>query len=249
MLVRPPGFDPSRKYPLFVVIHGGAASMWRDAWVLRWNYQLLAAPGYVVLLTDYTGSTGYGEAFSQAIQWDPLKGPAEELNEAADEALRRFPFLDARRQAAGGASYGGHLANWLQATTTRYRCFISHAGEADLMMQWGTSDSIFHREVNSGGPIWGQSAVWREQSPVLQAGNHDRGTGFVSPILITVGEMDFRVPANNAVMFYTLQQRLQVPSRLLVFPEENHWILKGENSRYWYAEVQSWLGKYLPAAK
>jgi dipeptidyl aminopeptidase/acylaminoacyl peptidase len=245
MLVRPPGFDPAKKYPLFVVMHGGAANMWRDAWVLRWNYHLLAAPGYAVLLTDYTGSSGFGEKFGQDIQFDPLKGPADEINEAADEALKKYPWLDASRQAAGGASYGGHLANWMEATTTRYKCIISHAGEADLMMQWGTSDGIYGREVNSGSPIWGDSKVWREQSPVLQAGNHDKGTGFLTPILITVGEQDFRVPMNNSIMFFALQQRLQVPSKLITFPDNNHWILKAEDSRYWFSEVQGWLAKYL----
>jgi dipeptidyl aminopeptidase/acylaminoacyl peptidase len=245
MLVRPPNFDAGKKYPLFVVIHGGAANMWRDQWVVRWNYHLLAAPGYAVLLTDYTGSTGYGEKFSRDIRFDPLKGPADEINEAADEALKRFPFLDATRQAAGGASYGGHLANWLAATTARYKCLVSHAGEADLRMQWGTSDSIFGREVNSGGPIWGDAGVWTDQSPVMRAGNHDQGTGFVTPILLTVGEQDFRVPMNNAIMFFTLHQRLHVPSKLLVFPDENHWILKGENHKAWFAEVHGWLAKYL----
>ena len=245
MLIKPPGFDPAKKYPLFVVIHGGAASMWKDAFVLRWNYHLLAQPGYVVLLTDYTGSTGYGEEFARNIQLDPLRTPGDEVNQAADEAIKKYSFIDATRQAAGGASYGGHLANWLQATTTRYRCIISHAGEADLIMQWGTSDSIFNREVNSGGPVWGDSKVWREQSPLLQAGNQAKGTGFKSPILITVGEQDFRVPLNNAYLWFTLNQRLQVPSKLLVFPEAGHWILRGEDSRYWYGEVHAWLAKYL----
>lgn len=245
MIVRPPGFDPAKKYPLFVVIHGGAANMWHDTFVLRWNYHLLAQPGYVLLLTDYKGSTGYGEEFARAIQFDPLKGPAEEINAAADEAIRRFSFIDATRQAAGGASYGGHLANWLQATTTRYKCIISHAGEMDLVMQWGTSDSIFGREVNSGSPVWGDSKIWREQSPVMQGGNHAKGTGFVSPILITVGELDFRVPMNNALMNFAVQQRLDVPSKLLVFPDAGHWILKGEDSRYWYGEVHAWLTKWL----
>ncbi|MDI1319505.1 MAG: prolyl oligopeptidase family serine peptidase, partial [bacterium] len=245
MIVKPAGFDPAKKYPLFVVIHGGAASMWHDTFVLRWNYHLLGAPGYIVLLTDYKGSTGYGEEFARAIQLDPLKGPADEVNEAADEAIKRYSFIDASRQAAGGASYGGHLANWLQATTTRYKCFISHAGEMDLVMQWGTSDSIFGREVNSGTPIWGDSKVWREQSPVMQGGNHAKGTGFVTPILITVGELDFRVPMNNALMNFATQQRLGVPSKLLVFPEAGHWILRGEDSRYWYGEVHAWLAKYL----
>ena len=245
MIVRPAGFDPARKYPLFVVIHGGAASMWKDAFVLRWNYHLLAQPGYVILLTDYKGSTGYGEEFARAIQFDPLKGPADEINEAADEAIKRFSFIDGTRMAAGGASYGGHLANWLQATTTRYKCIVSHAGEADLVMQWGTSDGIFGREVNSGSPVWGESKVWRDQSPVMQGGNHAKGTGFKSPILITVGELDYRVPVNNACMWFALNQRLNVPSKLLVFPEAGHWILRGEDSRYWYGEVHAWLAKWL----
>jgi len=245
MLIKPANFDPAKKYPLFAVIHGGAANMWRDQFVLRWNYHLLAQPGYVVLLTDYKGSTGYGEEFARAIQGDPLKGPADEINEAVDEAVKKYSYVDGSKLAAGGASYGGHLANWLQATTTRYKAIVSHAGEMDLIMQWGSSDSIWGREVNSGGPVWGDQAVWREQSPVLQGGNHAKGTGFTTPILISVGELDYRVPANNALMNFATQQRLNVPSKLLVFPDENHWILKGENSRYFYNEVHGWLAKYL----
>jgi dipeptidyl aminopeptidase/acylaminoacyl peptidase len=245
MLVKPAGFDAAKKYPLFVVIHGGAASMWRDAFVLRWNYHLLARPGYVLLLTDYTGSTGYGEAFAQAIHLDPLKTPGDEVNEAADDAIQRFPFIDGTRQAAAGASYGGHLANWLQATTTRYKAIVSHAGEMDLALQWGVSDGIHHRELTNGGPPWSASKVWRDQSPLYQAGNQAKGTGFKTPILITVGELDYRVPIPNALMNYAVQQRLQVPSRLVMFPDENHWILKGENSRVWYQEVHGWLEKWL----
>jgi dipeptidyl aminopeptidase/acylaminoacyl peptidase len=245
MIVKPANFDPAKKYPLFAVIHGGAANMWRDQFVLRWNYHLLAQPGYVVLLTDYKGSTGYGEEFARAIQGDPLKGPGDELNEAVDEAIKKYSFIDGSKLAAGGASYGGHLANWLQATTTRYKAIVSHAGEMDLVMQWGSSDSIYGREVNSGGPVWGNLPVWREQSPVMQAGNNEKGTGFKTPILISVGELDYRVPANNALMNFATQQRLNVPSKLLVFPDENHWILKGDNSRYFYSEVHGWLAKYL----
>lgn len=244
MLLRPPQ-AAGDKVPLFVVIHGGAASMWRDAYQLRWNYDLLAAPGYAILLTDYVGSTGYGEAFAQGIALDPLKGPGEDVNAAADDALRRFPWLDASRQVAGGASYGGHLANWLQATTTRYKAIVSHAGEMDLALQWGTSDGIYHRELTNGGPVWEGAKVWQQQSPLYQGGNQAKGTGFRTPILITAGELDYRVPVSNALMNFAMQQRLQVPSRLLVFPDENHWILKGENSRLWYGEVQAWLAKWL----
>ena len=132
MIALPPGFDPQKKYPLFVLIHGGPHTMYKDEFFIRWNYHLLAAPGYVVLMTNYTGSTGFGEQFAQAIQGDPLKGPAEEINQAADEAIRQLPWIDATRQAAGGASYGGHLTNWLAVSTDRYKSLVSHAGLYDL---------------------------------------------------------------------------------------------------------------------
>jgi dipeptidyl aminopeptidase/acylaminoacyl peptidase len=239
LVALPPNFDERKKYPLLVLIHGGPHSMWRDQFFLRWNYHLLAQPGYVVLMTDYTGSTGYGEKFAQAIQGDPFIGPAADINEAADEAVRLYPFIDGTRMAAGGASYGGHLANWLQATTTRYKALISHAGLINLESQWGTSDIIWHREVNNGGPVWEQGKVWREQNPIRFAKN------FRTPILLTVGENDFRVPLNQTLENWSVLQRLQIPSRLIVFPEENHWIQKGENSRFFYKELHAWLGKYL----
>jgi dipeptidyl aminopeptidase/acylaminoacyl peptidase len=242
MLVLPPAFDPSKKYPLFVVIHGGPHTMWRDQWVTRWNYHLLARPGYVVLLTNYSGSTGFGAAFAQTIQGDPLRTPGAEVNEAADVALRDHAFIDGNRQCAGGASYGGHLANWLQATTTRYRCLISHAGLINLESQWGTSDTVYGREVNNGGPVWEQGPVWREQNPIRYAAS------FKTPTLVTIGERDFRVPLNNSLEYWTVLQRQQIPSRLVVFPEENHWILKGENSRLFYQEVHDWLARWLTSS-
>lgn len=241
MIALPPRFDQSKKYPLLVLMHGGPHTMWRDNWGLRWNYHLLARPGYVVLLTNYSGSTGFGEAFAQSIQGDPLKGPANEINEAADDAIRQFSFIDSSRQAAAGASYGGHLANWLQATTTRYRTLISHAGLINLESQWGTSDTIYHREVNSGGPVWEQGAVWREQNPIRFAAN------FKTPILLSVGENDFRVPLNQTLENWSVLQRLRIPSKLIVWPDENHWILKGENSKFFYQEVHGWLKKYIGA--
>lgn len=238
-VVLPPGFDPAKKYPLFVLLHGGHANMWRDSITLRWNYHLLASPGYVLLLTDYRGSTGYGEAFTLDILGDPLRGPGEDVNQAADEAIRRYPFIDPTRQAAGGASYGGHLANWLEATTTRYRCLVSHAGLSSLQTQWGSSDSIHHRELMMGGPFWEKPEAWRDQSPVSHA------RSFRTPLLLSVGENDYRVPANNTLEMYAVLQRMRVPSRLLVWPEENHWILKGENGRVFYREVHDWLARWL----
>ncbi len=235
----PAGFDEGKKYPLVILIHGGPYSMYRDQFVLRWNYHLIANARYVVLLTDYVGSTGYGEKFSQDIQGDPLKGPGIELNEAADEAVKKYPFIDGSRMAAGGASYGGHLANWLEATTTRYKCIFSHAGLVNLESQWGTSDTIYGREVTNGGPVWEQGPVWREQNPIRYAKN------FHTPILLSVGERDFRVPMNNTLENWSVLQRLQVPSKLLIFPNANHWILNGEDSRFFYGELLGWLAKYL----
>jgi dipeptidyl aminopeptidase/acylaminoacyl peptidase len=239
MVALPPNFDEHKKYPLFVVMHGGPHSMWRDNWGLRWNYYMLARPGYVVLLTNYSGSTGFGEKFAQSIQGDPFVGPGREINEGADEAIRLFSFVDGTRQAAAGASYGGHLANWLQATTTRYKCLISHAGLINLESQWGTSDTIYSREINNGGPVWEQGSVWREQNPIRFAKN------FRTPILLSVGENDYRVPLNQTLENWSVLQRLQIPSRLIVWPDENHWILKGENSKFFYQEVHAWLKKYL----
>lgn len=239
LLVKPPGFDPAKKYPVFALIHGGAANMWKDYFFLRWNYHLLAAPGYVLVLTDYSGSTGYGEEFANFINLDPLKTPGDEINQAVDEALAKYPFTDATRLAAGGASYGGHLANWLQATTNRYKCLISHAGLINLESQWGTSDAIYHREVTAGGPVWEQGQVWREQNPIRMAAQ------FRTPVLVTVGEKDFRVPLNNTLEYWSVLQRLKIPSRLIVFPEANHWILRGEDSRFFYGEVAAWLKRWL----
>jgi dipeptidyl aminopeptidase/acylaminoacyl peptidase len=243
LLVRPPGFDPAKKYPLFVLIHGGPHGMWTDQFFIRWNYHLLAAPGYVLLLTNYSGSTGFGEKFAQSIQGDPFKGPADEINEAADAAIARYGFIDGSRQCAGGASYGGHLSNWLQASTTRYKCLISHAGLVNLESQWGTSDTIYSREVNLGGPPWEQARIWSEQNPIRYAAK------FRTPVLVTVGENDFRVPLNNSLEYWSALQRMQVPSRLIVFPEENHWVLKGEDRRLFYAEIAAWLERWLEPAK
>ncbi|MCU0225990.1 MAG: S9 family peptidase [Acidobacteria bacterium] len=201
LLVKPPGFDPNRKYPLFVLIHGGPHNMWKDDFVIRWNYHLLAQPGYVVLLTNYSGSTGFGEAFARSIQGDPLEGPANEINQAADEAIKRYAFIDASRQAAGGASYGGHLVNWLAVTTDRYKALVSHAGLYDLRTQWTTSDVVYNRERNIGGPAWEELPLWREQSPFY------RSEKLKTPILVTFGERDYRVPVNNGLEFWTIPCR------------------------------------------
>jgi len=239
MIIRPPGFDPKKKYPLLVFIHGGAASNNPDQIGLRWNYHLLASAGYVILMTDYTGSTGFGEAFAQAIKLDPLKTPGEEIDEAVDVALKRYGFIDGSRMCAAGASYGGHLVNWIEATSTRYRCLISHAGEVDLLTQWGESDGNYGREPTNGGAPWAGGDIWKSQSPITF------GAQWKTPMLLSVGEKDFRVPIGNALENWATLQHQNVPSRLLVWPDAGHWITKAEDSRKFYEEVQAWLRTHL----
>jgi dipeptidyl aminopeptidase/acylaminoacyl peptidase len=239
MLVRPAQFDKTKKYPLFVMMHGGPAISIKENWAYRWHPHVLAGADYAIVMTDYTGSTGYGEKFSQDIQYDPFRGPAQEINEAAAEAIKKYSFIDASRQAAGGASYGGHLANWMQASTAHYKCLIAHAGLVNSISQWGTSDYIWGREVMNGGAPWTDAKVWQDQNPMKYAAN------FKTPILLTVGENDFRVPLNNTIESFHIHQRLKVPSKLIVFPEENHWILKAENSKFHYKEIREWLNKWL----
>lgn len=235
----PPGFDESKQYPLVLFIHGGPFSSSLDADHVRWSPHLLASPGYVVLLTDYTGSVGYGAAFSRNIEGDPLATPGEELIEATDAAIERFDFIDPQRLAATGASYGGHLVNWLLATTDRYDALVGHAGLVDLEGQWATSDVIHHRERMNGGPPWGDSEIWDAQSPSTYADE------FSTPTMLTIGEQDYRVPLNQTLAAWSYLQRMQVPSRLLVFHQADHWIMDGKEARYFWEEVHAWLAEYL----
>ncbi|MEM1080206.1 MAG: prolyl oligopeptidase family serine peptidase [Pseudomonadota bacterium] len=201
-LALPPGFDESKQYPLVLFIHGGPFSSSLDSDHVRWSPHLLASPGYVVLLTDYTGSVGYGAQFSRNIEGDPLATPGQELIEAADAAIERFDFIDADHQAATGASYGGHLVNWLLGTSDRFDAMVNHAGLVDLEGQYSTSDVIYHRELMNGGPVWGDSPVWDEQSPSQYADN------FSTPTLLTIGEKDFRVPVNQTIAAWSYLQRM-----------------------------------------
>ncbi len=239
VVLKPTGFDASKKYPLFVLMHGGPASSFKDVFGYRWNPYILGSAGYVIVMTDYTGSVGYGEKFAQDIQFDPFKGPGLEIQEAAADAIKRFPYIDGTKQAAGGASYGGHLANWMQATTSHYKCLISHAGLVNSEAQWGTSDVIWGRELMNGGAPWVPTKTWKEQNPMRFAAN------FKTPMLLTVGENDYRVPINNTLENWSIHQRLQIPSKLIVFPGENHWILNPDNSKFHYSEIQGWLATYL----
>jgi dipeptidyl aminopeptidase/acylaminoacyl peptidase len=239
LIVLPPAFDPSKKYPLVVFPHGGPHNMTKDQFFVRWNYHLLTSPGYVLLMANYTGSTGFGEAFATAIDQNILRLPAAEIEQAADEAIRAFPFIDGSRQAEVGASYGGYLTNWFEGNTMRFKCLVNHAGLTDNVSMWGATDGAYYWERFNGGPVWEMRGFWRDQSPAAYAAN------FSTPMLITHGEQDFRVPINQAFEIYKLLQRRQVPCRLVIFPDASHWVLKGEDARQHMKEVLDWLKKYL----
>jgi dipeptidyl aminopeptidase/acylaminoacyl peptidase len=235
----PPRFDASKRYPLVIFPHGGPNSMSTDAFSTRWNNYLLASPGYVVLETNYTGSTGFGEKFADDIEKDVLRGPANEILEAIVEAAHRYPYIDDTRQAAAGASYGGYLMNWFNGHTNQFKCIVAHAGAINNESQYGVNDGGWDRELRMGGPIWEKNGQWNEQSPIRYSGS------FRTPTLITQGELDYRVPINESMTTFKILQRRKVPSRLVVFPDEGHWILKGENSRVHMQEVLGWLQRYL----
>ncbi|HEY3839013.1 MAG TPA: S9 family peptidase [Bryobacteraceae bacterium] len=235
----PPKFDAGKRYPILIFPHGGPNSMSTDAFSTRWNNYLLASPGYVVLETNYTGSTGFGEKFADDIEKDVLRGPANEILEAIVEAAHRYPYIDATRQAAAGASYGGYLMNWFNGHTNQFKCIVAHAGAINNESQYGVNDGGWDRELRMGGAIWEKNGQWNDQSPIRYSGS------FKTPTLITQGELDYRVPINESMTTFKILQRRHVPSRLVVFPDEGHWILKGENSRVHMQEVLGWLQRYL----
>jgi dipeptidyl aminopeptidase/acylaminoacyl peptidase len=236
----PPQLDKTRTYPLIVNPHGGPNAMSSDAFSVRWNYHLLTSSGYVLIATNYTGSTGFGEAFANDIERDVLRGPAQEILEAAEEAARRYPFIDRTRQAAVGASYGGYLMNWFNGHTSHFRALVIHAGASNNESQYGVNDGGLGRELRMGAPVWDTGkGQWMDQSPFRYAAT------WKTPSLITQGEIDFRVPLSESITTFKILQRQRVPSRLVTFPDEGHWILKGENSRHHMQEVLAWLKKYL----
>lgn len=239
LMTYPPHFDPSKKYPLLIFPHGGPNNMSKDAFSTRWNNQLLVSRGYVLLQTNYTGSTGFGEKFADDVERDVLRGPANEILEAIEVALKKYPFIDSTRQAAAGASYGGYLMNWFNGHTNQFRCLVNHAGAVNNESQYGTNDGGLDRELRMGGPVWEKGGQWSDQSPMRYSGS------FKTPTLITQGELDFRVPMSESMTTFKILQRRKVPTRLVLFPEEGHWILKGENNRKHMEEILGWLQKYL----
>lgn len=238
-LVLPPGYDPRKTYPLVQLMHGGPHTMNRDSWSYRWNTHVFAAPGYIVTWVNRHGSTGFGEKFSQSIinRWGDA--PLEDILKSTDYLLQRFPNIDPKRLAAAGGSYGGYMAAWVEGHTDRFACLIDHAGVNDFITQYGADVTQFGFTQVLGGTPWENPAGMQRNNPMTYAKD------FKTPMLIIHGEMDYRVPYVNGTALYAVLQAMNVPSRLLIFPNENHWVLTPQNAIYWHWEMQSWLARYL----
>ncbi len=237
-LVYPPGYDAAKTYPLVQLMHGGPHTMNRDSWSYRWNTQIFAATGAIVTWVDRHGSTGYGEKFAMSIvnQWGDM--PFEDIMKSTDFLLQKFPNVDRERLAAAGASYGGYMAAWVLGHTERFKCIINHAGVNSSYAQYATDAPHGFPQVMGGTP-WGDVAGLQRQNPMFYAKN------FKTPTLVLHGELDYRVPYGNGLELYGVLQAMGVPSRLVVYPNENHWVLSPQNAIYWHWEMQSWLARHI----
>ena len=243
MLVRPPSFDPGRKYPVVMLLHGGPQTQWGDTWSYRWNSEMFASPGYVVVMINRRGSTGAGQQFVDDITGDWGGKPLEDLMKGLDFVLQKYPFTDSQRVAAAGASYGGYMIDWLASQSKgRFRALVSHAGVYDLASMYGSTEELWFPEHDFGGTPWTNPKAYQQMSPSSYAADFGK---YKTPTLVICGEQDYRVPYTQSLEFYTALQRQDVPSKLIVFPDEGHWILKPQNSIVWYREVLGWLGERL----
>jgi dipeptidyl aminopeptidase/acylaminoacyl peptidase len=240
-LVRPPGFDPEKKYPVKFLIHGGPQGAWGDSWSYRWNAELFAADGYAVVMVNPRGSTGYGQAFVDGVNGDWGGRPYIDLMRGLDAAETQFPFLDKTRECALGASYGGYMADWILGHTDRFRCIVSHDGMFNPESAYGTSDELWFNEWEFRGTPWTNRLMYRRWSPMLFA------TRFKTPTLVVHSQLDYRLDVSEGMQLFTTLQRLNVPSEMLYFPDEGHWILKPQNSQFWYKTVNAWCDRWTQA--
>lgn len=238
LVLFPPAFSPRRKYPVLMLIHGGPQGAFIDGWGTRWNAQLFAARGYVVVMPNFRGSVGYGQAFVDAVSRDWGGGPYEDVM-AIFDALGREKWVDNKRVCAAGASYGGYMVNWIAGHSDQFRCLISHAGIYNLESFYGTTEELWFPEWDLGGAPFGDSKDYEKFSP-------HRFIRFArTPMLVTHGGQDFRVSESEGLQLFTALRRRGVPARLVHYPDEGHWIQKPRNFVHWYAEMLAWLSQHL----
>jgi dipeptidyl aminopeptidase/acylaminoacyl peptidase len=243
-LIRPPGFDPAKKYPVKFLIHGGPEGDWGDMWSYRWNAELFAANGYVVIMINFRGSTGYGQAFVDGVNGDWGGKPFTDLMTGLDYAEEHYPFIDKTRECALGASYGGYMANWVLGHTDRFKCIVSHDGMFNAESAFGTTEEDWFNIWEFKGHPWDYYGKpdaenpYRKWSPSLSA------KSFKTPTLVVHGQLDYRLDVSEGFQLFDTLQLLGVPSKMLYFPDEGHWVLKPQNAQLWYKTVNDWVDQW-----
>jgi dipeptidyl aminopeptidase/acylaminoacyl peptidase len=237
-LVKPPNFDASKKYPVKFLIHGGPQGAWGDDWSYRWNPELFAADGYVVIMINFHGSTGYGQKFIDAINGDWGGAPYEDLMKGLDYAEKTYPFIDKDRECALGASYGGYAINWILGHSDRFKCLVSHDGMFNAESAWGTTEELWFNDWEFKGTPYDNRTLYQKWSP------HQYAKNFKTPTLVVHGQRDYRLDVSEGFQLFTTLQMEGVPSKMLYFPDEGHWVLKPQNSRLWYQTVNGWVDQW-----
>jgi dipeptidyl aminopeptidase/acylaminoacyl peptidase len=236
-LVKPADFDASKRYPLLVLIHGGPQGVWNDAWSYRWNPQVFANAGYVVFAPNPRGSIGWGQEFVDDVSGDWGGRAYEDIMKGTDYA-EALPYVDKGRSVAAGASYGGYMVAWIAGHTDRFKALVNHDGVFDLASMYGSTEELWFTDWEFKGPYWENPELYARWSASRFVQN------IKTPMLVIHGELDYRVPLEQGLGMYTALQRRGVPSKLVVFPDENHWVLKPRNSIRWYKEVLEWLDRW-----
>ncbi len=242
-LIKPPFFNANQKYPAVFMIHGGPQGAWNDSWHYRWNLQLWAAQGYVIVAINPRGSTGYGQKFTDEISRDWGGKVFDDLVWGQKYVIKNFPFIDAQRLAAAGASYGGYMINYIeghmQAFAYPFRTLICHDGSFNIYSKMLTTEELWFPEWEFGGPFWENPTYYEKFSP------HKFVKNFKTPMLVIHGEKDYRLDPAEGLQVFTALRRQGVPARLVLFPDEGHWVLKPQNSLFWHKTVFDWLQQYL----
>lgn len=236
-VVKPPGFKQNVKYPVIFLIHGGPQGAWGESWSYRWNPQVFAAAGFVVVMPNPRGSTGYGQQFTDDINQDWGGKVYQDVMSVVDHVAAQ-PWADGDRFAAAGGSYGGYLVNWILGHSDRFKALVSHAGVYDLKSMGGETEELWFVKWEFGGMPWEKPEMYQRWSPSNFVEN------FKTPTLVVHGEMDYRVPVGQGMQLFTGLQMREVPSKMLLFPDEGHWILKPQNSMLWYNSVLEWVTEW-----
>jgi len=239
-VVKPWNYQPGRKYPVAFLIHGGPQGSFGNSWSYRWNPQTYAGAGYAVVMIDFHGSTGYGQAFTDAISGHWGDRPLEDLQKGWAAALSRYDFLDGKNACALGASYGGYMVNWIAGQwNTPWKCLVSHNGVFDTRSMGLVTEELWFSEWEFGGTVVDKPDAYERFNPARHIGK------WRVPSLIVAGQNDFRVPLDQSLSAFTALQRQGIESQLLYFPDENHWVNKPDNSIQWHDTVNQWLKRHL----